>query len=215
MKMKMDNDFVGVEEINDHYNAVDCDKNMPPADDVCPICFDRFTIPCRSNCGHWFCARCILHFWMFKTSIQPCKCPLCCRPITNLKPETCDQPSDDVCEILNKVHQYNGLYISGMLGIFHRLLALPLIMRRIFRVLIDPDGLRCIYYGMRIIGLLLALLYEKWEFEFVPTGGLGIQRAFDMVASVLILTLLFIGLGHRFVLRAGARRMAGTRPRDS
>ncbi|KAL6545734.1 hypothetical protein OROGR_009608 [Orobanche gracilis] len=188
MEMKMDNDFVGVEEIN-YYKAVDCDKNMPPADDVCPICFDSFIIPCRSNCGHWFCARCILQFWMFKTSIQPCKCPLCCRPITNLKPETSDQPSDDVFEILNKVHRYNGLYVSAMLGIFQTgqtsYLALPLIMRRIFR-------------------LVLALLYEKWEFEFVPTGGLGIQRAFDMVASVLILTNFFIGLGHRFVLRAGA-----------
>ncbi|KAL3645764.1 hypothetical protein CASFOL_010944 [Castilleja foliolosa] len=65
-------------------------------------------------------------------------------------------------------------------------------MRRTFGVLIFPDGLRCIYYGMRIIGFILSLLYEKWEFEFVPTGGLGIRRTFDMGASVLILTLFII-----------------------
>lgn len=26
-----------------------------PEDDHCPICFGDFTIPCRTNCGHWFC----------------------------------------------------------------------------------------------------------------------------------------------------------------
>ncbi|KAK6136513.1 hypothetical protein DH2020_029749 [Rehmannia glutinosa] len=209
-------EFVGVNEINEKVGGYN--KDVPPVDDVCPICFDRFTIPCRSNCGHWFCASCILQCWMFRSSIQPCKCPLCCCRIVNLKPETSpltQLPADDTVEVLKKVRQYNGLYITGVLGVFHRVLALPLFMGRIFRVLIDPNGLRCIYYGMRIIGLFLALMYEKWEFEFVPTGGLGIQRTFDMVASVLILTLFFIGVGYRYVLRGRVRRLAAVQTWDS
>ncbi|KAL3620844.1 hypothetical protein CASFOL_035756 [Castilleja foliolosa] len=162
----------GVCEINDKVGGYN--KNIPPVDDVCPICFDSFTIPCRSNCGHWFCASCILQLWMFKSSIQPCKCPLCCCRIINLKPEMSSPPENGAAvEVLKKVNQYNNLYINGTIGVFHKLLALPLFMRRTFGVLIDPDGLRCIYYGMRIIGLILSLLYEKWEFEFVPTGRLG------------------------------------------
>lgn len=27
----------------------------PPVDDCCPICFGSFTVPCKANCGHWFC----------------------------------------------------------------------------------------------------------------------------------------------------------------
>lgn len=27
----------------------------PPADDVCPICFGNFEVPCRAPCGHWYC----------------------------------------------------------------------------------------------------------------------------------------------------------------
>lgn len=66
-------------------------------------------------------ASCILQFWMFRSSVQPCKCPLCCCRIVNLKPETSQliEPPCDVDEVLKKVHQYNGLYISGVFGAFH------------------------------------------------------------------------------------------------
>lgn len=30
-------------------------KDTPPDDDICPICFEDFKIPCQTNCGHWFC----------------------------------------------------------------------------------------------------------------------------------------------------------------
>ncbi|PIM99693.1 hypothetical protein CDL12_27808 [Handroanthus impetiginosus] len=206
---------VGVEEINDAVGV--SNKDMPPVDDVCPICFDSFTIPCRSNCGHWFCASCILQFWRFRSSFQPCKCPLCCCRIVNLKPEISQliQPAGDTRDVLKKVHQYNGLYISGVLGAFHRILALPLFMGRIFRFLIDPDGLRCIYYVMRVLGLLLASLYEGGEFEFMPTGALGIQRMFDTGASLLIMTFFIVGVVHRWVLRGRVRRLAAIRSWDS
>lgn len=34
---------------------------MPPTDDVCPICFGNFAVPCRAPCGHWYCGE-ILFF---------------------------------------------------------------------------------------------------------------------------------------------------------
>ncbi|KAG8368801.1 hypothetical protein BUALT_Bualt15G0084500 [Buddleja alternifolia] len=154
---------------------------------------------------------------MFRSSIQPCKCPLCCCRIVNLKPETSQliQSPNDIVEVLKKVEKYNSLYISGVLGAVNRVVALPLFMGTMFRALIDPDGLRCIYYVMRLLGLFLALVYERGEFEFVPTGGLGIQRMFDMCASLLVLTLFLVGIGYRCVLTCRARRFAIRQPWDS
>lgn len=30
-------------------------NDSPPDDDVCAICFGDFSVPCKTNCGHWFC----------------------------------------------------------------------------------------------------------------------------------------------------------------
>ncbi|KAF7139548.1 hypothetical protein RHSIM_Rhsim07G0166100 [Rhododendron simsii] len=31
------------------------EKDAPPNDDICPICFENYNIPCKTNCGHWYC----------------------------------------------------------------------------------------------------------------------------------------------------------------
>ncbi|XP_057812340.1 uncharacterized protein LOC131026490 [Salvia miltiorrhiza] len=178
------------------------DGDFGAGDDVCPICLDAFTFPCRSNCGHLFCAACILQLWMYRYSIQPCKCPLCCCRIVNLELQITSEQADYGGEVRKEVQHYNGLYISGLFGALH---ILPLLMGRVFRVLVDLDYLRCIYYVMRIIGLFLGLLYERLEFEFLPTGGLGIQRTFDLIASMLVAALFLIGVVCRWMLKRRAR----------
>lgn len=31
------------------------ENDGPPVDDCCPICFGDFTVPCKADCGHWYC----------------------------------------------------------------------------------------------------------------------------------------------------------------
>ncbi|KAL3814498.1 hypothetical protein ACJIZ3_015766 [Penstemon smallii] len=170
--------------MDDDYNKNN--KDIPPVDDVCPICFDYFTLPCRSNC-----ANCIMQFWTYRSSIQPCKCPMCCCLIIDLKPQSIQPPYPypyPVDEVLQKVQHYNRLYVNGVLhqGMY--------LQQRVSRFLIDPDGLRCIYYVMRLLGLLLALLYENWEFEFIPTDGCSsfVQGAYIYMAAKIYSLCLYI-----------------------
>ncbi|XP_047964012.1 E3 ubiquitin-protein ligase RNF170-like [Salvia hispanica] len=187
------------EKCNENGNEIEYEDGA--GDDVCPICLDTFTNPCRSNCGHLFCGGCILQLWIYRYSIQPCKCPLCCCRIVNLELQTSEEAGYS-SDVRKEVQHYNGLYISGLFGALH---ILPLLMGRVFRVLVDLDYLRCIYYVMCVIGLFLGLLYERLEFEFLPTGGLGIQRMFDLIASLLVAALFLLGVVYRWMLKRRAR----------
>ncbi|CAM9632487.1 unnamed protein product, partial [Discosporangium mesarthrocarpum] len=49
----------------------------------CPICLSTMQIPVQTNCGHWFCACCILDYYdgLGRTQV---KCPICRQEVTML-----------------------------------------------------------------------------------------------------------------------------------
>lgn len=81
----------------------------------CSFCFILSYLRCLTD----FSASCILEFWSYRSSIQPCKCPLCWCKMVNLKPEiSLVRATDDTVEVLKKLDQYNGLYVDGVHGFF-------------------------------------------------------------------------------------------------
>lgn len=43
----------------------------------CPICLMSLTFPVDTNCGHAFCAECILSYWQHDQWPQPARCAVC------------------------------------------------------------------------------------------------------------------------------------------
>ncbi|GFY90726.1 hypothetical protein Acr_07g0009230 [Actinidia rufa] len=41
------------------------ERETPPDDDCCPICFGDFDVPCKTNCGHWYCG-----LWLTPSCIE-------------------------------------------------------------------------------------------------------------------------------------------------
>uniref|UniRef100_A0A453ME11 RING-type domain-containing protein n=1 Tax=Aegilops tauschii subsp. strangulata TaxID=200361 RepID=A0A453ME11_AEGTS len=86
---------------------------VPPEDDVCSVCHDRFRIPCQANCSHWFCGECIIRVWNHGAAVQPCKCPICRRLINLLVPaNVSDDQNDDpqLQRVLGEIQHYNHIF---------------------------------------------------------------------------------------------------------
>lgn len=182
----------------------------PPDDDCCPICFGSFTVPCRSNCGHWYCGSCILQFWNYSSESMPCKCPMCACKIVNLMPEASlqQQQDQDVTQVLKSVQRYNLLFVGGALGYIQKLRQLPFFMKKIFQGLMDPDANDTYIAEMRLFAMLLSIIYRATPFDFLPTGGVGIGRVFDFSAITLVLILRLVGIYRRRQLMQRVRQVA-------
>ncbi|KAA3468063.1 armadillo repeat-containing protein 6 [Gossypium australe] len=173
-------------------------SETPPDDDCCPICFGPFTVPCRSNCGHWYCGSCILQFWNYSSASKPCGCPMCTCMIVNLMPEASleQQPQNqEVTEVLKSVRRYNILFLGGARGFIQNKVVLfccehflPSFLSR-----------KC---------MLLSIIYRATPLDFIPTGGIGIGRVFDCSAIILILILRLVGIYRRRRLMQRVRRLA-------
>ena len=60
-------------------------KNDKNEDDVCPICLNKCSQPCTTQCGHKYCAGCITTHWKTKKGLLDC--PYCREKITLLIPD--------------------------------------------------------------------------------------------------------------------------------
>ncbi|ONM11392.1 Mitochondrial transcription termination factor family protein [Zea mays] len=113
---------------------------VPPEDDVCSVCHDRFRIPCQANCSHWFCGKslplpcllsllapprlaplpptginlgeCIIRVWNYGPPVQACKCPICRRLINLLVPAALSGQEDgpQAQRILGEIQHYNCIF---------------------------------------------------------------------------------------------------------
>ncbi|XP_059653513.1 uncharacterized protein LOC132300459 isoform X2 [Cornus florida] len=175
------------------------DSNAPPSDDCCPICFGDFTVPCRAQCGHWYCAGCILQYWNHGAVLQPCKCPMCSRPINKLTTVISmhHRQEEGVTEVLENIWKYNYLFVGGIHGLIHKVLVLPLIIKRMFRDMMDPDRPLRHLHKARIIAITLGVLYGFCSSDFLHIGSRNAVDFFDSCAYALVFILYLVGLCRR------------------
>ncbi|KAH8510828.1 hypothetical protein H0E87_008382 [Populus deltoides] len=118
------------------------DREGPPLDDCCPICFGTFDVPCKANCGHWYCGSCILQYWKYSGPSSRCKCPMCSSRISNLTPEASlhGQQEQEVVKVLEDVRRYNHVFVGGVRGLARKVHVVPFLFKRMLEEMMDPDG---------------------------------------------------------------------------
>lgn len=174
---------------------------VPPENDCCSICHDAFTLPCQANCAHWFCGDCILGVWQHTSALQPCKCPICRRPINLLIPSDFAPRNDPEAQrVLQQISNYNRLHGGGSVGILQRLRDMPLLLRRMLQDLMDPQrALPFVNRTRVIVYLLLMAFYVLSPLDILPEGILGLVGLMDDFL-VMILVLFHLAAMYRTAL---------------
>ncbi|KAG6412423.1 hypothetical protein SASPL_125101 [Salvia splendens] len=151
-----------------------CSRDFPPEDDCCAICFDDFNLPSKTSCGHWFCSGCILELWRYRPDSKQCKCPICGCLILNLVMQSSMliQPGEEVGKIVRDIQLYNNTNLGGFSGLLMVL----------------------------TIYLLLGVVYEVFELQFFPNGGIGIAVWFDLCIYGLVVFLLWDVIWQRWMV---------------
>lgn len=160
----------------------------PPENDCCSICHDAFTLPCQANCAHWFCGDCILRVWQHTSALQPCRCPICRRPINLLIPLDFTQRVDPEAQrVLREISNYNRLHGGGSVSILQRVRDMPLLLRRMLQDLMDPQRALPLVHRTRIIVYLVLLAFYVFSpLDILPEGILGIIGLMDDFLVMLV-----------------------------
>lgn len=57
------------------------DSTGPRLSENCPVCLSTVEHAIETNCGHRFCAECMLQYWRHDQWPRPARCPVCRRPV--------------------------------------------------------------------------------------------------------------------------------------
>ncbi|KAJ7520875.1 hypothetical protein O6H91_19G027200 [Diphasiastrum complanatum] len=176
--------------------------NAPHENDCCSICHDTFILPCQANCAHWFCGECILRVWQHSSALQPCKCPICRRPITLLIPSDSveQQTVVDSDRIMRDIAKYNRFFGGGPVSFLQRVQDMPLLLRRMVSELLDPQRALFLVHRTRIVlCLVLLMCYILSPLDILPESILGIIGLLDDLFVALIV-LFYVAMLYRSTL---------------
>ncbi|XP_057809533.1 uncharacterized protein LOC131023904 isoform X2 [Salvia miltiorrhiza] len=147
-------------------------------------------------------ASCILELWRYRAKSKQCKCPICGCLIHNLvlQSSIVIEPGEEVGKILRDIQLYNTMNLGGLSGLLMKAAALPVVIRRGVWENLNITMLEYICNSMHRIGLLLGVMYEVFELQFFPSGGLGIAVWFDMCIYGLVVFLLWDVIWQRWMI---------------
>ncbi|XP_041862617.1 RING-HC_RNF170 domain-containing protein isoform X2 [Melanotaenia boesemani] len=108
----------------------------------CPVCLQTARFPVQTNCGHLFCAPCLLTYWRHGSWLDAIGCPLCRQKVTVLCNLFNESRSDRQSkEVLGEITDYNKRYSGAPRKVTDYLCDIPLLLQFLARGLGTMGGL--------------------------------------------------------------------------
>ncbi|KAF3835028.1 hypothetical protein F7725_027586 [Dissostichus mawsoni] len=86
-------------------------------DSHCPVCLQTASFPVQTNCGHLFCAPCLIAYWRHGSWLDAISCPLCRQKVSVLCNLFNESRSDSQSkEVLGEITDYNRAILEPQEG---------------------------------------------------------------------------------------------------
>ncbi|KAM9849270.1 E3 ubiquitin-protein ligase RNF170 [Aulostomus maculatus] len=108
----------------------------------CPVCLQTASFPVQTNCGHLFCAPCLMAYWRHGSWLDAISCPLCRQKVSVLCRLFHESRSDRQSkEVLGEITDYNKRYSGAPRRVTDYLCDTPLVLQLLARGLGTMGGL--------------------------------------------------------------------------
>ncbi|KAL7871958.1 hypothetical protein SRHO_G00069410 [Serrasalmus rhombeus] len=108
----------------------------------CPVCLQLSTFPVETNCGHLFCAPCLISYWKHGSWLNAISCPLCRQKVSVMNHLFGESKVDrKQGEVLCHIRDYNKRYSGAPRRVSDYLCDAPFFLLLSLRTLGNMGGL--------------------------------------------------------------------------
>ncbi|CAI9731675.1 E3 ubiquitin-protein ligase RNF170-like [Octopus vulgaris] len=199
-----------VQTAREHLNRVPVSNpNRRQNESNCPVCLDDLSFGVETNCGHVFCASCIIAYWHYGSWLGGIKCPVCRQKVTLLLLCFTDaetrSTTQERADILNQIHDYNRRFSGEPRSIMDYLNDIPTLLRHCLQELFSWNGLMIIFRMRITICAVFGICYLISPLDIIPEAAFGLFGLLDDV-FVLSLMVVYITIAYRELV---ASRLGG------
>nr|XP_055042320.1 RING-HC_RNF170 domain-containing protein [Misgurnus anguillicaudatus] len=167
-------------------------------DPQCPVCLQPASYPVETNCGHLFCAPCLISYWKHGSWLDAISCPLCRQTVNKMSHLFSENRAD--CkdrEILRHIRDYNKRYTGAPRQVKDYLCDAPLFLLLLVRWLGNMGGLVWLFIlRVAVCGFGAAMSLAS-PLETLP-GPLGsVLGILDECVVVFLLLICIININQQ------------------
>ncbi|KAG7228951.1 hypothetical protein INR49_008729, partial [Caranx melampygus] len=122
-----------------HKESVELCPSTSHRDWHCPVCLQTSNFPVQTNCGHLFCAPCLIMYWRHGSWLDAISCPLCRQKVSMLCHLFKESPQSK--EVLGEITDYNKRYSGAPRRVTDYVCDMPLFLQLLARGLGTMGGL--------------------------------------------------------------------------
>uniref|UniRef100_UPI003AACD89D E3 ubiquitin-protein ligase RNF170 n=1 Tax=Centroberyx gerrardi TaxID=166262 RepID=UPI003AACD89D len=180
----------------------------------CPVCLQTANFPVQTNCGHLFCAPCLIAYWRHGSWLDAISCPLCRQKVSVLCRLFSESRSDRQSEeVLGEITDYNKRYSGAPRRVTDYLCDAPLLLQLLARGLGTMGGLVWLFFfrvALCCVGTMVSFSSPPLDpvDPVEPVDSLhpslcGLLGVLDDLVVVILLLICVININQQMVPERG------------